>query len=136
MTVSLQADFSRDYLATHVAVFQKELRACGWWAFTRQQIEKSHAEYWVFVLVGFARRNTDFIIITPNDLLKRLDAIHGKATQRFQSYLWVTQKGMCWETRGLNRPDHSSIAAKTFKNDDRDFTAYLNNWAPIKALDN
>lgn len=135
-TVSLQVKFSRDYLATHmkVAVLHKELRACGWWTLTRQQIEKSRAEYWVFVLVGFANRSTDFIIIKPDDLLRRLDAIHGKTSQKFQSYLWVTQKGMCWETRGLNRPDQLLIAEKAFKNDDRDFSVYLNNWTPIKAL--
>jgi hypothetical protein len=95
-TVSLQVKFSRDYLVTHMkdAAFHKELRACGWWTPTRQQIEKSFAQYWVFVLVGFANRSTDFIIIKPHDLLKRLDAIpiHRKAAKKFQSYLWVTQR--------------------------------------------
>ena len=62
--VSLQVKFSRDYLVTHRkdAVVQKELRACGWWTPTRQQIEKSPAaDYWIFVLVGFANRSTDFM---------------------------------------------------------------------------
>jgi hypothetical protein len=136
MTLSLQVKFSRDYLATHMkdAVLHKEWRAYGWWTPTRQQIEKSRADYWIFVLVGFANRSTDFIIIKPDDLLKRLDSIHGKAAKKFQSYLWVTQKAMCWETRGLKRPDQLLIAEKAFKNKDRDFTAYLNNWAPIKVL--
>jgi hypothetical protein len=135
-TVSLQVKFSRDYLVTHMkdAAFHKELRACGWWTPTRQQIEKSRAQYWVFVLVGFANRTTDFIIIKPDDLLKRLDAIHEKAAKKFQSYLWVTQQGKCYETRGLNRSDQLLIAEKTFTNDARDFTAFLNNWEPIKAL--
>jgi hypothetical protein len=88
----------------------------------------------VFVLVGFANRTTDFIIIKPDDLLKRLDAIHEKAAKKFQSYLWVTQQGKCYETRGLNRSDQLLIAEKTFTNDARDFTAFLNNWEPIKAL--
>ena len=135
-TISLQVKFSRDYLATHMkdAVFHEELRACGWWTPTRQQIEKSRAEYWIFVLVGFAHRSTDFIIIKPDDLLKRLDAIHEKTSKKFQSYLWVTKKGMCWETRGLKRSDQRSIAERRFKDHDRDFTAYLNNWEPIKTL--
>jgi hypothetical protein len=135
-TVSLQVKFSRDYLVTHMkeAAFQRELRACGWWTPTRQQIEKSRAQYWIFVLVGFANRSTDFIIITPDDLLKRLDAIHGKTAKKFQSYLWVTQQGNCYETRGLNLADRLLIAEKKFNNEPRNFTKYLNNWTPIKAL--
>ena len=134
-TVSLQVKFSRDYLVTHVkhALLHQELRACGWWTPTRQQIETSRADYWIFVLVGFANRSTDFIIIKPDELLKRLNAIHGH-TKKFQSYLWVTRSGMCWETRGLNRSEHLSIAGTIFKSEDRNFTAYLNNWQAIKAL--
>jgi len=135
-TLSLQVKFSRDYLVTNLkdAVFSTELRACGWWTPTRKQIETSRAEYWIFVLVGFANRSSDFIVIKPHDLLRRLNSIHGRATQKFQSYLWVTQQGKCWETRGLNRSDQLLIAKKTFADDARDFTAYLNNWAPVRAL--
>ena len=133
-TVSLQVKFSRDFLATHMAaIFQKPLRACGWWSLNRQKIVTSAADYWVFVLVGFARRSTDFVIITPAELLRRLDAIHGKQ-RAVQSYLWVTEKRTCWETRGLRRQDQLSIAQGQFKSDERDFTAYLNNWEPIKEL--
>jgi hypothetical protein len=116
------------------AAFHKELRACGWWTPTRKQIEKSQAQYWVFVLVGFAHRSTDFIIIKPTDLLKRLDAIHGKSAKKFQSYLWVTRGGKCFETRGLSRIDQLRIAEKNFGDRNRNFSAYLNNWTPIKAL--
>ena len=66
--------------------------------------------------------------------LKRLGAIHEKAEKKFQSYLWVTQHDKCYETRGLNRSDQMLIAEKKFMNGDRDFTEYLNNWEPIKAL--
>lgn len=132
--VSFQVKFSRDFLATHMpAVFQKPLRACGWWTLNRQKIAKSPADYWVFVLVGFARRSTDFVILKPSDLLKRYDVIHGRS-DKIQTYLWVTERGRCWETRGLNRPDHFLIAQGQFNNAERDFTAYLNNWQPIKDL--
>ena len=135
-TVSLQVKFSRDYLVTHMkdAAFQKELRACGWWTPTRQQIDKSQAEYWVFVLVGFANRSHDFIIIKRGELLKRLDAIHGKPTKKFHIYFWVTKHKNCYETRNLNSSDRKRIAENKFNNDSRDFTTYLNNWAPVKAL--
>ena len=134
--LSLQVKFSRDFLATHMAaVFQKPLRACGWWALNRQKIATSPADYWVFVLVGFARRSTDFVIITPTELLRRLDAIHQGNPRIFQSYLWVTEKhNCCWEARGLGRADQLLIAQGQYKNETRDFKDHLNNWEPIKEL--
>ena len=63
-TVSLRVKFGRDYLVTHGPLYLKErLRASGWWAPSRQKIKTSVANYWVFVLLGFKCRSTDFIII-------------------------------------------------------------------------
>jgi hypothetical protein len=115
-------------------VFLSGLRAYGWWTPTREQIQKSRARYWVFVLVGFANRTTDFIIIKPGDLLERLSRIHGKSVAKFQTYLWVTQQGRCYETRNLKRADQVLIATNNYANDARDFTGYLNDWTPIGAL--
>ena len=132
--VSLQVKFSRDFLATHLpAIFQKPLRACGWWSLNREKITGSVADYWVFVLVGFDRRSTDFVIIQPSELLNKLNAIH-KKVKIIQSYLWVTEKNLCWETRNLKRNEQVAIAEGHYANCDRDFSAYLNNWSPIKAL--
>jgi hypothetical protein len=133
--LSLQVKSSRDYLATNLtAVFQKPLRAFGWWSLNRQKIAASPADYWIFVLVGFERRTTDFVIITPAELLRRLDAIHHEKKRICQTYLWVTEKRKCWETRGLTRPDQLLIAQGKFKDEERDFSDYLNNWGPIKEL--
>jgi hypothetical protein len=74
------------------------------------------------------------VIIRPRDLLTRLDAINKRRESRFQTYLWVTQHRKCYETRGLNRADQLLIADRKFKNDARDFSGYLNDWEPIKAL--
>ena len=75
--VSLQVKFSRDFLTTHMStIFQKPLRACGWWTVNREKLANSEADYWVFVLVGVERRSTDFVIIKPSVLLTRLNAIH------------------------------------------------------------
>jgi hypothetical protein len=132
--VSLQVKFSRDFLATHMpSIFQKPLKACGWWSLNREKIAKSKADYWVFVLVGFERRSTDFVIIKPSELLARLDSIHGKA-KTIQSYVWVTEKNRCWETRGLKRHEQLAIAQDQYTNDVRDFTEYLKNWSPVGAL--
>jgi hypothetical protein len=135
-TVSLQVKFSRDYLATHMKdeVFHTELRASGWWTPTRQQIEKSSAQYWVFVLAGFVNRTTDFIIIAPDELLKRLDEVHRQRPNKFQCYFCVTKGNRCWETRGLKSSDVRSVAGATFNDKARDFTQYLNNWKSVKAL--
>lgn len=132
--VSLQVKFSRDFLATHMpAAFQKPLRACGWWALDRRKIAMSRADYWVFVVTGFENRSTDFVIIKPSELLRRLNIIHGRSA-KIQSYFWVTERDRCWETRGLNRPEHFLIADGRYENAVRDFSQFLNNWKPVKVL--
>jgi hypothetical protein len=132
--VSLQVKYSRDLLTTNLpTIFQKPMRACGWWSLNRKKIDDSQADYWVFVLVGFDRRSTDFVIVKPSDLLTRLDSIHGKA-KIIQSYLWVTQKKQCWETRGLKQQEQREVADGLYKNTVRDFSEFLNNWAPIQEL--
>ena len=132
--VSLQVKFSRDFLATKMApAFQKPLRACSFYNLNRQKIVASPADFWIFVVLGFARRSTDFVIIKPSELLKRLDAIHGKATRILSSF-WVTEKDHCWEARDLRHDDQLLIAGGQFSNAERDFTVYLNNWQPIKDL--
>ena len=133
-SLSLQVKFSSDFLTTHMsAIFQKPLRACGWWSLNREKIEKSKADYWVFVLIGFEHRTTDFVIIKPSDLLTRLLAIHNKS-KTIQSYLWVTEKNRCWESRSLKRQEQLAIAQGQYSNIERDFSRYLNNWSPIQAL--
>jgi hypothetical protein len=132
-SVSLQVKFSRDWLPVQSTIFQKPLRACGWWTLDRRKIASSKADYWVFVLVGLEHRSTDFVILKPTDLLARLDSIHGK-TKRIQSYLWVTEKGRCWETRGLKRKELVSIAQGEYFSNDRDFSDCLNNWRALKTL--
>jgi hypothetical protein len=134
--VSLQVKFSRDFLATHMdAVFQKPLKACGWWSLDRQHIANSKADCWVFVLLGFERRSTDFVVIKPSELLTRLDSIHGNV-KTIQSYLWVTQSKQCWESRGLKRLDQVAIAQGQYANDVRNFSQYLNEWTLIATLAN
>ncbi|MCY2952876.1 MAG: hypothetical protein NTU53_13010 [Planctomycetota bacterium] len=133
-TVSLQVKFSKDFLVTHMApVFQKQLRACGWWTINREKLAQSLADYWVFVLQGFASRSTDFVVIARRELLDRLGAIH-RARTIIQTYIWVTDAKNCWETRGLVRADHLQIAQGEYKNPSRDLTRWLNNWEPIARL--
>lgn len=132
--VSLQIKFSRDFLVTHWdREFQKPLRAAGWWAINRAKLMASDAQFWVFVLLGFAQRSTDFIVVPRRQLLTRLTALHGR--QRvLQTYFTVTEANKCWETRGLSRRDRLRVADDTFRARLRDFTPWLNNWRPISRL--
>jgi len=133
-TVSLQVKFSKDYLVTHMGgVFQKNLRACGWWTIDRNKLRASPADFWVFVLLGFERRTIDFLIVSPRDFWQRLRSIH-RTEKIIQSYLWVTENDQCWEARGLRREDQLRIASGEFREPHRDLTKWLNNWKPVAEL--
>src|SRR5687768_12827264 len=70
LAVSLQVKFSKDFLVTHMPpAFQEPLRTCGWWTLNRDKLATSPADYWVFVLQGFASRSTDFVVVPPKVLL-------------------------------------------------------------------
>lgn len=135
--VSLQVKFSKDYLVTHMDVeFQKNLRACGYWTINKKKLRESTANFWVFVLLGFEKRSTDFIVIEPKRLLKRLQVIHKPKDNTIRSYFWVTERKKCWEARGrgLGRAQERQIANGTYENPLRDFTKWLNAWKPIEQL--
>jgi len=137
-TVSLQVKFSKDYLATTMqdAVLLKGLRACGWWTIDRGKLQASPADYWVFVLLRVDRGTPDFLIVPAGDFGQRLNAIHGPAEKKVQSYLWVTKDEHCWETRGLAREDQHRIARGEFHNPQRHLSEWLNNrgWKPVAEL--
>lgn len=134
-SVSLQVKFSRDYVATDMPpIFRSRLRACGWWTFDHAKLHASRADYWVLVLLGFNAQSTDFVIIPPSELLRRVNVVHGPKSRRIQSYVWVTQADACWETRGLMRADQLAVADGIYKNPARALTRFLNNWSPIERL--
>ncbi len=132
--VSLQVKFSKDFLVTHMGpVFQKDLRSCGWWTIDQNKLRDSPADFWVFVLHGFARRTIDFVIVPPRELSRRLRSIHG-SQKMIQSYLWVTEGRQCWETRGLQRKDQLRITDGAYRVQKREFTRWLNEWGPVARL--
>jgi hypothetical protein len=132
--VSLQVKFSKDFLVTHMGpVFQKQLRACGWWTINPVKLRNSPADFWIFVLLGFGRRTTDYVVIPRRELSRRLRSIHG-SPKIIQCYLWVTEQDCCWEARGLHREDQLEITQGKFRQKHRDFTKWLNNWTPVEKL--
>jgi hypothetical protein len=133
-TQSLQVKFSKDFLVTAMgAEFQKTLRACGWWTINEDKLRKSPADFWVFVLPGFARRTADFVIVPPCYLLRHFQLL-GRSQKTIQTYIWVTERNKCWEARGLHRKDQLRIAYDEFQEPNRDLTMWLNNWSPVAQL--
>lgn len=135
-TASLQVKFGKDFLPTHMpADFQKELRVCTWFTINRDKLQKSEADFWVFVLNGFKRRSCDFVIVPKTELELRLRLIHGFDKRIIQSYLWVTERNQCWETRDLEggKEDKLRIKDGEYENPIRDFTKFLNaeGWAGL-----
>ena len=142
-TVSLQVKFSTDFHLSHTPVRREHLLATGWWTLDPKKIEKSIADFWVFVLPSFTDKKTptSFIILPPAKLLARLKAIPGLvSTKPFHSYFDITQKtkdkkeGRCWQTRGLSTATRDALAETgECKEKMRDFTEFLNVWKPIEA---
>jgi len=131
-TVSLQVKFSKDFLPTESQeIFQKGFKSLGWWALKRDKIKQSLADFWVFVVFDFRQKRTEFVIIPPKTLLKKITKLHGD-DKIIQSYLSVTTKNKCWETRGISKKEQILIANHSYHNKHRDFTEYLNNLDLIK----
>jgi hypothetical protein len=136
-TVSLQVNFSKDYLATQMArepTFLKKLRACGWWTIKEGKLDAPAADVWVFVLPGLLGRTTDFVIVPTTEFRRRLRLIYGSLNKRIDSHLWVTERDRCWETRGLHKKHLDQIAEGEYEEPRRDFTKWLNNWGPVAQL--
>ncbi len=132
--VSLQVKFSKDFNPTHGSLLlQGRLLAAGWWSHDARKIRKSNADFWLFVLPSFVEKETSFIILPPVELLRRFKAIHGAAKKRIDSYLRVTKTKRCWEARGLPNADQELIALDRFRDENRDFTVFLNAWKQIEA---
>jgi hypothetical protein len=131
--VSLQIKFSKDYSFNNSPLLQSRMLAGGWWSLDARKIQKSNADFWVFVLPSFVDKETSFIILSPDKLLRRFKTIHGAAKQRIDSFLRVTKTKRCWEARGLPNADMELIAFDRFEDKNRDFTEFLNAWKQIEA---
>ena len=79
--VSLQVKFSKDYPEHGSLLLQSRLLAAGWWSLDARKIQKSNADFWIFVLPSFVEKETSFIILPPAELLRRFKAIHGTAKE-------------------------------------------------------
>ena len=137
-TVSLQVKFGKDFLPGKSAELRKQLSCHSWFTLSRVKLDRSEAEFWVFVLPGFASNKPDFIVIPTVKLRWHMDEIYGHK-ENLQVYLTSTKKSKCWETRTLRNEDLVKIARDTYENPKLDLSKYLNGagWNALKAkLDN
>ena len=133
--VSFQIKYSKDWTPTgRPSLHNTKLLASGWWSLQEKKIKASKADFWIFVLPSFTEQSINFVIVPPDELLRRFYAIFGKS-KRFDSYLRVTKSGRCWEVRGLKIADLEMIAFDRFEeNPQRDFTRFLNSsgWSEVE----
>lgn len=136
LTVSLQVKLSRDYKPPEaVTDFDKSLVAGGWLTLTHDKIDRSTAQFWVFVLVSHERKfQPQFIVIPPKELLTRLIAINGQKAKTYHFYPWVTNSKKALDGRGLNKTKKADLAAGTLALGDRDLTDFLDNWEMLRDL--
>lgn len=122
-TVFIQVKSSTSY------ELKTDIDASGWWKINADKLQKSKADFWVFVILptGIGKRKIDnpfFVIIQPKDLLKRLKAIHG-IEDVYNIYFTVKRKTAI-ESRGVNSKDIPAMLANPDKS--RDFSECLDAW--------
>jgi len=129
---SLQIKFSRDYAEAEV---EDPLdRTVGWFQFKRQKIEKSPADYWVLILWSLISKSARFLIISPTELLRRSEEIHGPR-DLYNLYFSVIGNGpeaKCWEIRGVPRRALRDAERSSGVLPTRDFSMHLNDWSGLR----
>jgi len=132
--VPLQVKFSKDYKSASALSKWDELVMHTWFRLNTGKIKSSKARYWVFVLQPFvAGEKTQYLIIPPAELLRRIAAYHGKKST-YNLFFLVNKKGGCWDTRGLRKSELKKLAANSLTIPERDFSKFLNNWSAIGKL--
>ena len=127
-SVSIQVKFSKDWNKLN-----DNYTSSGWWSFNSSKIDNSTADFWVLVIPSFLEKKESFVIIKPTELFKRYTAIHGEK-KTIQSYLRISKNNKCWEIRGLSSKDKKALDEDKYSNKYRNFSRYLDNWAPIEKI--
>jgi hypothetical protein len=120
--VSLQVKYGKDFLPEMKAELRRSLRCLSWFTLNRTKLDKSQAQFWVFVLLGFDSDDADFVVIPTAELRQRMTELHSQGT--LQIYL-CSGSTFCWETRGLG-DDMRQMEEGVRNNPLRNFTQYLN----------
>ena len=129
---SLQVKFSRDYAKPDAE--ETLARTVGWFQFKRQKIENSPANYWVLVLWSLISKDARFLVISPEELLRRSREIHGHrdSYNLFLSVIGDKQKAKCWEIRGVRQDEMRTAVESGTISQSRDFSSHLDDWSKVR----
>jgi hypothetical protein len=132
-TTSIQVKFSKDFNSTHKKELVREhIKGSGWWKLERKKIEKSKADFWIFILYSFEKKSHDYIILSPSELIKLFDSLD-RNDPTIHCYFTIFQNDKAVETRGLKDHELMSIFTSGICDPNRDVSIYLNNWDIIKT---
>lgn len=123
----LQVKFSKDFNPTHVSKSLKSgIKSIGWFVVNQNKLQKSKADFWVFVLYNFGSKQHDYIVIEKSKLLSLYKSFSKKGNM---IYIMITSNNDAFQTRGLNQKQVTQICSgntSLFAN--RKLTKFLNNW--------
>ena len=126
-SVSFQVKYSKSYDC------EREFDATGWWQLKREKIKRSKADYWIFVVPEFCGKrkvsSCYFVILTPDELIKRLSNIHGDE-KVYNVYLTIKDRVVI-ETRDANVDERNQQFEKPTGY--RNFSRFLNKWDVVLA---
>ena len=135
-SISLQVKLSRDYRSHHtVDEFENTLTVGGWFTLNHLKIEKSTADYWIFILVAHDKKiRPHHVVIDPKELLSKLIKVHGKSS-RYNFYLWIRDcDHLALDGRGMSKSNKNDFLKGEYVLGARDYSEYIENWAPLKDL--
>jgi hypothetical protein len=129
--VPLQVKYSRDYTDSSPADPTRRLiTRATFITVKRDKLVASPARYWIIVLHSFATKDPRFVVIAPEELLKRIEAHHGRRAN-YILYFNVVSESKCWEMRAPRAEMKAALDAGTITRS-RDFTDALDNWSQIR----
>ena len=132
-TVSLQVKYSRDYVDSSRSPADPAFLSVTRNSFItvkREKLVKSPARYWVIVLHSFTVKSPRFLVITPRELLKRIESHHGRRDS-YILYFNIVGENKCWEMRAPRAEMKAALDAKTISRS-RDFSDLLDDWSQIR----
>ncbi len=96
----------------------------------RGKLVNSPARYWVIVLHSFTVRSPRFLVIKRSELLRRIEAHHGRRDS-YPLYFCIVNETNCWEMRGPRAEMRAALDTGIISRS-RDFSDRLDNWSQIR----
>lgn len=129
--VPLQVKYSKDYADSSPAdTTRRSITRATFITLKREKIVTSPARYWIIVLHSFTTKDPRFLVITPGELLKRIETHHGRRSN-YILYFNVVSESKCWEMRAPRAEMRVALNSGTITRS-RDFTDTLDNWSQIR----